>query len=104
MTTATIATNTLIVTSGQIVAHKFETYVCMKGLWVYSRYSQTASSRLAAVWTTNNGAYLEPSTEGSLVDLIFWSQNSERYPKTFWVDPKIESPLESWCAGLPIIC
>jgi hypothetical protein len=91
MTIATIAIDTLIVTSGQIDAHTFETYVCMKGLWVYSRYSQAASSRLAADWTTNNGVYLEPSTEGSLVDRIFWSQNSERYPKTFWVDPKNKS-------------
>jgi len=71
MTTATIATEIPIVISGQIAAQTFDTYVCMKGLWVYSRYSQTASSRLAADCTTNKGPYLEPSNAGSLVDLIF---------------------------------
>ena len=42
----------------------------MKGLWVYSRYNQRANSRLAADCITNKGPYLEPSSAGSLVDLI----------------------------------
>lgn len=47
ITTAKITTDMLAIISGQIDAQTFDTYSCMNGLWVYSRYSHTASSRFA---------------------------------------------------------
>jgi hypothetical protein len=71
ITTARIPIDIPAVVSGQIDAQTFDTYACMNGLWVYSRYNQTASNRLATDCMTNNAPYLEPSTAGSLVDLMF---------------------------------
>jgi hypothetical protein len=72
--TATIAADVPPAISGQTDAQTFDTYACMNGLWVYSRYSQTASSRLAADCMTNKGPCLERITAEALFDFIAYTR------------------------------